>query len=61
MWATLLSLVVNVVGNLILIPSIGAVGAAISTVLTELAICSFCLYWIYRETGYLPWMRPSAD
>jgi O-antigen/teichoic acid export membrane protein len=61
MWATLLSLLVNVVGNLILIPIIGAVGAAISTVLTELAICSFCLYWIYRETGYLPWMRPKAD
>jgi hypothetical protein len=37
------------------------VGAAISTVLTELAICSFCLYWNYRETGYLPWMRPKAD
>ena len=61
MWATLLSLLVNVVGNLILIPIIGAVGAAISTVLTEFAICSFCLYWIYRETGYLPWMRPKAD
>jgi O-antigen/teichoic acid export membrane protein len=57
MWATLLSLVVNLVGNLILIPSVGAIGAAISTVLTEAAICGFCLWWIYRETKYLPWMR----
>ena len=60
MWATLLSLLVNIVGNLIFIPMIGAEGAAISTVLTEFAICSFCLHWIYRETGYLPWMRPKA-
>jgi O-antigen/teichoic acid export membrane protein len=57
MWATLLSLVVNLGGNLILIPSVGAIGAAISTVLTEAAICGFCLWWIYRETKYLPWMR----
>jgi len=59
MWATLLSLVVNIVGNLILIPSIGAVGAAVSTVLTEASICGFCLWWIYRETRYLPWMKPQ--
>lgn len=60
-WATLLSLVVNIVGNLILIPMIGAIGAAVSTVLTEAAICAFCLYWIYRETGYLPWFRPQSE
>jgi O-antigen/teichoic acid export membrane protein len=54
MWATLLSVLVNVVGNLLLIPLMGAVGAAISTVLTEGAICAFCLWWIYRETAYLP-------
>jgi O-antigen/teichoic acid export membrane protein len=61
MWATVFSLLVNIVGNLIMIPIIGAIGAAISTVLTELAICCFSLYWIHRETGYLPWMRPSAN
>ena len=54
MWATLLSLLVNVLGNVLLIPIFGAVGAAISTVLTELAICLFCLYWIHKQTGYLP-------
>ena len=59
MWATLLSLIVNIVGNLILIPTVGAIGAAVSTVLTEAAICGFCLWWIYRETGYLPWMNPQ--
>lgn len=60
MWATLLSLIVNILGNLIFIPRIGAIGAALSTVLTELAICGFCLIWIYRKTGYLPWMKPAA-
>jgi O-antigen/teichoic acid export membrane protein len=54
MWATLLSLGVNVLGNLILIPIWGGVGAAIATVLTELAICTYCLWWIRRETGYIP-------
>jgi O-antigen/teichoic acid export membrane protein len=60
MWATLLSLLVNVLGNLVFIPVMGAVGAAVSTVLTEATICSFCLWWIHRETGYLPWRRPKA-
>lgn len=59
MWATLLSVVINVVGNLILIPGMGAVGAAVSTVVTEAAICSYCLWWIWRETGYLPWRTPA--
>jgi O-antigen/teichoic acid export membrane protein len=59
MWATLLSLLVNIVGNLILVPTVGAIGAAVSTVLTEAAICGFCLWWIYQETGYLPWMKPQ--
>lgn len=58
MYATLLSLVVNILGNAIFIPLLGGIGAAISTVLTEMAICFFCLWWIYRETGYLPWMKP---
>ncbi len=60
MWATLLSLLVNIAGNLILVPMLGAEGAAISTELTEFVLCIFCLNWIYRETGYLPWMRPKA-
>jgi O-antigen/teichoic acid export membrane protein len=61
MWATLVSLAVNILGNLILIPQLGAEGAALSTVLTEFALCSYCLYWIYKETGYLPWMRIDED
>jgi O-antigen/teichoic acid export membrane protein len=61
MWATLLSLGVNVIGNWILIPWIGAIGAAVSTVLTEMAICIFCLHWIYKKTGYLPWMKVDAN
>jgi O-antigen/teichoic acid export membrane protein len=57
MWATLLSVLVNIVGNVLLIPLMGAIGAAISTVLTEGALCAFCLWWIYRETSYLPWRK----
>lgn len=60
MCATLVSLAVNILGNLLLIPLIGAIGAAISTVLTEFAICVFSLYWIKLETGYLPWMNENA-
>ncbi len=60
MWATLLSLLVNVLLNFVFIPVMGGVGAAVSTVLTEATICCFCLWWVHRETGYLPWMRPSA-
>jgi O-antigen/teichoic acid export membrane protein len=60
MWATFLSLMVNAVCNLVLIPAIGAIGAAVSTVLTEAALCSFCLWFIYQETKYLPWRRPSG-
>lgn len=61
MYATLLSLTVNILGNMILIPYLGGIGAAVSTVLTEMAICTFCLWWIYRETGYLPWMKPQSE
>jgi O-antigen/teichoic acid export membrane protein len=61
MWATLASLLVNIIGNLILIPAIGAVGAAISTVLTEATICSCCFWWIYRETNYLPWKTAERE
>jgi O-antigen/teichoic acid export membrane protein len=56
----LLSLLVNVIGNLILIPRIGAIGAAVSTVFTELSICIFCLFWVYKKTAYLPWMKVGA-
>lgn len=59
MWATILSLAVNVIGNFMLIPWMGALGAATSTALTEAALCAYCLYWIHRETKYLPWMAPT--
>jgi hypothetical protein len=38
MWGTIVSLGVNVVGNLILIPIVGYTGAAIATMLTELGV-----------------------
>lgn len=60
MWATLFSLAVNIVGNMILIPLVRPIGAATSTVLTKFAICVFILHWIKRETGYLPWLSQQA-
>jgi O-antigen/teichoic acid export membrane protein len=57
MWATIVSLVVNIIGNIILIPLVGAIGSAIATVLTEAALCIVCLVWIHQITGWLPWME----
>lgn len=51
---SLFSLIINFIGNLFLIPILGYEGAAISTVLTEIALCSFCLFHIYRLIDYVP-------
>lgn len=58
MIGTCVSLVVNIAGNLILIPRIGIDGAAWSTALTEIALCIFSLTIIYKEVGYLPFLSP---
>ena len=54
MWGTIISLAVNVIGNLILIPLVGYDGAAISTMLTELALCVWSWFMIHRTIGYVP-------
>ena len=55
MYGTILSFVMNVVLNLILLPIMGGDGAALATALTELTICSWSLWFIYKNIGLLPW------
>ena len=43
-WATILGVIVNILVNLLLIPSYGAVGAAIATVCTEFAVQSISFF-----------------
>ena len=45
---TLLALAVNLVGNATLIPSLGMVGAALSTVVTEIVVAGGCLIALWR-------------
>lgn len=49
MWGTLISLVLNLVLNIILLPTIGTLGAAIATVLTELALLTWSLIFIKKH------------
>ena len=56
MIGTCVSLFVNVVANIILIPRIGIIGAAWATALTEIALCVFSLVIIYKQIGYLPFL-----
>jgi O-antigen/teichoic acid export membrane protein len=52
---SLLALVVNVVGNLILVPLMGFMGAAWMTLVTEIVVCG-ASYWLIR--GELELRRP---
>jgi O-antigen/teichoic acid export membrane protein len=53
---SLLALVVNLTGNLILVPAIGFMGAAWMTLATEVVVCVSSLRVILRELE-LPWPR----
>lgn len=48
------SAILNVVLNLILIPSYSYAGAAAATVATELLVLILCLYIVYRYEGVIP-------
>ncbi len=49
------ALLVNIVGNLLLIPIYGLAGAAVATSAAYLVIFSFCLWMHYRFTGLSVW------
>jgi PST family polysaccharide transporter len=53
-WMVCLTTLENILLNLLLIPRFHAVGASISTFLTELSITSLCLYWLYYRGAIVP-------
>jgi O-antigen/teichoic acid export membrane protein len=55
---SLLALVFNVVGNLVLVPLAGFMGAAWMTLATELLVCGACLAAILEKLEH-PWPRPG--
>jgi O-antigen/teichoic acid export membrane protein len=60
---TLMALAANLVGNLALIPSHGMVGAAASTLVTELVVCAGCLVALQRlgRPDGVPSIDPGVD
>lgn len=60
-WATGLAAVINIVLNLILIPSFGYLAASADTVLTECALCVFGWWFVQSQGAHLrlPWLRLS--
>jgi O-antigen/teichoic acid export membrane protein len=60
-WATGLAAVINIILNLILIPSFGYLAASANTVLTECSLCVFGWWFVQRRARQLrlPWLRLS--
>ncbi|MCB9116391.1 MAG: flippase [Caldilineaceae bacterium] len=56
----ILGVVFNVVGNLILIPSFGYVGAAAATIMSEVALLIPFYLIVRRHVGTVPWLRVFA-
>lgn len=46
------SLIVNVVLNIVLIPRYGAIGAAVASVFTHVVLAASCIFFAIRVTGY---------
>ncbi len=55
--AFVLGVVFNVVGNLILIPRLGYVGAALATILSEFSLLFPFYYSVRRNVGRVPWLQ----
>ncbi len=53
-WVYILSVFVNVVGNLFLIPRYSYVGASIATIFTEALVCLLAFSVIYRYLKFVP-------
>jgi O-antigen/teichoic acid export membrane protein len=58
--AFIVGVVFNVVGNLIAIPVLGYVGAALVTILSELSLLFPFYYSVRRHVGVVPWMGVFA-
>ncbi len=55
--AFLMGVVFNIVGNLILIPRLGYVGAALATILSEFSLLFPFYFAVRRNVGVVPWLR----
>jgi O-antigen/teichoic acid export membrane protein len=55
--AFILGVVFNVAGNLILIPRLGYVGAALATILSEFSLLFPFYYSVRRNVGHVPWLQ----
>ena len=58
--AFVLGVVFNVVGNLLLIPRLGYVGAALATIFSEFSLLFPFYYSVRRHVGVVPWLRIFA-
>ncbi len=56
LYATALSLLVNIGLNYFFIPAYGIIGAAIATLCTEFVLVCYCLYAIKKLSGYVPFL-----
>ncbi len=54
--AFILGVVVNVVGNLILVPRFGYVAAAVTTIISEFSLLFPFYYSVRRHVGTVPWL-----
>ncbi len=58
--AFIIGVVFNTVGNLLLIPHFGYIGAAFVTILSEFSLLFPFYYSVKRNVGPVPWLRISA-
>ncbi|HAJ35170.1 MAG TPA: hypothetical protein DCL15_05710, partial [Chloroflexi bacterium] len=59
--AFVVGVVFNIVGNLILIPSFGYVGAATATILSEFSLLIPFSIMVRRHVGVAPWLHVVAS
>jgi len=54
LWIYLASVIVNITGNLILIPHYSYIGSSISTIFTESLVCLSAYLIVYNKLGFVP-------
>jgi O-antigen/teichoic acid export membrane protein len=58
--AFLMGVTFNIIGNLLLIPGLGYVGAALTTILSELCLLFPFYFSVRRHVGHVPWVSIFA-
>lgn len=59
-WSVLAGACVNLAVNLLLIPLLGAMGAVLGTMIAELVACVSQIWFVQKETRYLPMLFQSV-